>query len=79
MRDTLPEFMVEPDWNPARCATVGFGFNPEQQQKGKTMTVNYRVAYTFVQLPDAALAEFSTNIINSLTGNAGFPQNGKGT
>jgi hypothetical protein len=34
---------------------------------------NYRVNLGFAEYPDASLDEFTSNIITSLTGNAGFP------
>jgi len=34
---------------------------------------NYRVNLGFAEYPDAGLDEFTSNIITSLTGNAGFP------
>jgi hypothetical protein len=37
------------------------------------MTLNYKVSYSFVSLPDTAIADFTDTIINSLTGNAGLP------
>jgi hypothetical protein len=37
------------------------------------MTTQYKVSYSFVSLPDTAIADFTDTIINALTGNAGFP------
>jgi hypothetical protein len=37
------------------------------------MTTNYKVSYTFAQLPDTAIADYTDTIIAALTGNAGFP------
>jgi hypothetical protein len=37
------------------------------------MTINYKVSYAFVQLPDTAIADYTDTVIAALTGNAGFP------
>lgn len=37
------------------------------------MTTNYRVSYSFVKLPDAAIADFTDVVINGMTDNGGFP------
>ena len=37
------------------------------------MTTQFKVSYSFVSLPDTAIADFTDTIINALTGNAGFP------
>jgi hypothetical protein len=37
------------------------------------MTINYRISYAFVQLPNTAIADYTDTIIAALTGNAGFP------
>jgi hypothetical protein len=37
------------------------------------MNTNYKVSYSFAQLPDTAIADYTDTIIAALTGNAGFP------
>jgi hypothetical protein len=37
------------------------------------MNINYKVSYAFVQLPDAAIADYTDTIVAALTGNTGFP------
>jgi hypothetical protein len=37
------------------------------------MNINYRISYSFVQLPDMAIADYTDTIVIALTGNAGFP------
>lgn len=50
---------------------VASNFNRGLQLKNNMN--NYRVNLGFAEYPDANLDEFTTNIITSLTGNAGFP------
>ena len=42
-------------------------------RKTKRMTINYRVARTFVKLTDLGLEGFAGGVIESLTGNASYP------
>ncbi len=37
------------------------------------MNINYRVSLSFTRLPDAALDEFTREVIDGLTGNVAFP------
>src|ERR1039457_96606 len=37
------------------------------------MTIQYKVSYSFVSLPNTAIADYADTIIKALTGNAGFP------